>query len=258
VGAHQIPGVADESLRPVLSGPARSAAVLGVLADAVHLRVDGELVVVSGPSAVRLPRSVAISSPLADLVQLDDLDPLAVGDGRVQLGSVAIEVRRWTAAPRPRIRDVARAASRARDLAPRLPSLPSPLDQCASDLREALQAGDEGAVEAAVDRLIGLGPGLTPLGDDVLAGAALAQQAAGDTRRHVLTSAITACRGRTTAVSAALLEAATAGRSIPQAAEFLTALDGRADLDAALSDLLAVGSSSGAGLARGVVLGIAA
>jgi Protein of unknown function (DUF2877) len=258
VHPQSVPGVADDSLWPLVTGPARSATVAGILTDAVHLHVDDALVVVCGPTAVRLPGSVAVSSPLADLVELGDLAPVTVGDGRVQLGRFAIEIRRWAAAPRPRLRGVAAAARRAETVSARLPSLSPSLDRRAATLREALQSKDEGAVQAAVNELIGLGPGLTPLGDDVLAGAALAQQAAGAPGRHALASAIGACRDRTTAVSAALLDAATAGRTIPQAAEFLAALDGRGDVDHALSALLAVGSSSGTGLAAGVVLGVAA
>jgi Protein of unknown function (DUF2877) len=253
-----MPGVADESLWPLLTGPERPADIVGVLSDAVHVQVGGVLVFVCGPTAVRLPGSITVPLPLADLGQLDDGNTATVGDGVARVGNITIEVRRWTAAPRPRIRNAAGAARRADTVAGRLPSLSPPVDRRTATLGGALRSGDADAVPAAVDRLIGLGPGLTPLGDDVLAGAALAQHAAGDPQRHVLARAIAAGRDRTTAVSAALLDAATAGRSIPQAAEFVSALDGRADLDEALSALLAVGSSSGAGLATGVALGVAA
>jgi Protein of unknown function (DUF2877) len=251
-----VPGVADETLRPLLTGPVRPAAVIGIVNAAVHLHVDGTLVVVCGPRAVRLPGSVALAAPLAGLVPLDASTGAVVGDGRVQLGDVTIDVRRWTVAPRPRFRDLPGAALRAGEVAAHLPSLPTLLEPPVSKLLTALRAGDPDTMTAAVDGLIGLGPGLTPLGDDLLAGTALALSAAADGRRHLLTAAIAERRDRTTAVSAALLDAATTGRSIPQAAQLVAALDGRADLNTALAALIAVGSSSGIGMAHGIALAL--
>lgn len=257
--ASSISGVADEGLLPLLTSTTRPGGIAGILNDAVHLDVDGSLVVVCGPSAVRLPRSVVVATPLVNLVDVAELEKhakVAVGAGCVQLADVAIEVRRWTRLPRPRLRDAAAAAVRSRHAASRVAPLAPPLDRRTEDLREALQTGDELAVQAAVAGLMGLGPGLTPLGDDVLVGAMLGLHAAGDVQGHSLVAAIRALRHRTTAVSGALLDAATTGRCIPQAAHFLAALDGGADLDTALPGLLAVGSTSGAGFATGIVLAL--
>ena len=182
-----------------------------------------------------------------------------MGAGRVQL---ATPFSRYAAGrgcpdrgcgtpPRPR------AALRSHHVGARVAPLAPPLDRRTDNLSEALRTGDDLAVQAAVAGLMGLGPGLTPLGDDVLVGATLGLHAAG-IRGHSLVAAIHALRHRTTAVSGALLDAATIGRCIPQAAHFLTALDGRADLDTALPELLAIGSTSGAGFATGIVLALQA
>jgi hypothetical protein len=61
--------------------------------------------------------------------------------------------------------------------------------------------------------LIGLGPGLTPSGDDYLAGALAALQATGQAdRRNRLWAAIAPLRDRTSPISAAHLECAAEGR----------------------------------------------
>lgn len=257
--ASSVSGVADEGLMSLLMGTTLPGSITGILDDAVHVDVGGSLVVVCGPSAVPLPRSLIVAMPLVNLMDVAELEKhakVAVGAGCVQLADVAIEVRRWTRLPRPRLRDAAAAALRSHHAASRVAPLPPPLDRRTEDLRGALHTGDELAVRAAVAGLMGLGPGLTPLGDDVLVGAMLGLHAAGDVQGHSLVATIHALRHRTTAVSDALLDAATTGRCIPQAAHFLAALDGRADLDTALPELLAVGSTSGAGFATGIVLAL--
>lgn len=102
--------------------------------------------------------------------------------------------------------------------------------------------------------LVGAGPGLTPAGDDVLAGALVAEHATGDPRLARLrseTRVAMATRG-TTAVSRGLLTHAMDGWAVPQLADFVTAACAGAAAEAAPA-LLAVGNSSGAALAAGVL-----
>lgn len=104
------------------------------------------------------------------------------------------------------------------------------------------------------DELVGRGPGLTPSGDDVLAGALVAAHAVAHplladwcerTRRALATRS-------TTAVSRGLLQHALAGWTVPQLADYLEAVCGdRATREAARARLLAVGHSSGTALAAG-------
>jgi hypothetical protein len=63
-----------------------------------------------------------------------------------------------------------------------------------------------------VHNLVGLGPGLTPSGDDFLTGALAALDALGQTNMHVaLGRAVVAAADRTSPLSASFLRAAAAG-----------------------------------------------
>ena len=111
----------------------------------------------------------------------------------------------------------------------------------------------------SVGDLLGLGPGLTPLGDDVLAGwlaAAVASRhpALQDLRSTVALSA----RERTTSLSATLLACAARGEGVP---EFRSLMTGVADensdvIEQSLSLLLRVGDTSGEGLVLGAQLAL--
>jgi len=101
--------------------------------------------------------------------------------------------------------------------------------------------------------LVGRGPGLTPSGDDVLAGALVAAHAVAhpllahwcERTRHALATR------STTAVSRGLLQHALEGWAVPQLADYLEAVCGRSTSSAARARLLAIGHSSGAALVAG-------
>jgi hypothetical protein len=148
-----------------------------------------------------------------------------------------------------------------------------------ADLVQALAIGASPA--PAVARLLGRGPGLTPTGDDVLAGALVCLNALGAPAATVLGQAVLAAApSATTTVSAALLRHAARGECVPQLADLLDAVGadsvravggagphgrvGGTDpaagaLPRTTGALLAVGNCSGAGLLHGVIvaLGIA-
>ena len=103
--------------------------------------------------------------------------------------------------------------------------------------------------------LVGRGAGLTPDGDDVLAGALVAGNATGHPalpRWRRATVAALASR-RTTAVSVGMLHSALDGWAAPQLADAVEALCGAGDPDAVVDRLLAVGHSSGRHLLDGVL-----
>jgi hypothetical protein len=104
---------------------------------------------------------------------------------------------------------------------------------------------------AHLDRLLGRGPGLTPLGDDVLAGW-LTTRAALGRPDHVLSAAVRRRLGVTTLLSATLLDCATRGEALPQLADWLAE-----PTDSTTDALLAVGATSGAGLLAGAGLALA-
>lgn len=103
--------------------------------------------------------------------------------------------------------------------------------------------------------LVGHGAGLTPAGDDVLAGALVAAAAVDDPRAAGWKAATRAAlvTRRTTAVSVGMLHAALDGFATPQLADVITALCGAGDATAPVERLLAVGHSSGRALLDGVL-----
>jgi hypothetical protein len=115
----------------------------------------------------------------------------------------------------------------------------------------------------AAARLVGLGQGLTPAGDDFLCGffaAGWCRFAAGLTHAHLLTSFAEIARTlleRTTEISASFLRDALAGRISRPLAALAEACSGRpeSDLDGALLRLAAIGHSSGLDAATGFFYG---
>ncbi len=106
---------------------------------------------------------------------------------------------------------------------------------------EALAGGDwDGALLA----LLGRGPGLTPEGDDLLAGALAVAAAAGSP-----VELSPGLRERTTALSATLLELA-ATRAVPRPLHAVLDLDGEC-WRGALRELEGLGASSGRAIALG-------
>ena len=137
------------------------------------------------------------------------------------------------------------------------PALPPAADPAALGARISAAAGDppEALVRAIRSAdgtdLVGRGPGLTPEGDDLVAGAAAVLAAAG---RDRLAAALvgTDLRRRTTTLSATLLELAAAGLG-PEPLQALLAGD-----RAALGRLLRLGHSTGRAYALGAAAALAA
>ena len=112
----------------------------------------------------------------------------------------------------------------------------------------------QGNTGAALE-VIGLGPGLTPAADDVLAGALAVLALAGRLQEAAREAIDPRARTHTTALSAALLGAAGKGQVIPQAATVLGVLakgGPSARLHAAVAELFHVGATSGHDLCAGM------
>ena len=117
----------------------------------------------------------------------------------------------------------------------------------------------------AAERIVGLGPGLTPSGDDILCGLLVSLRLVGDAVRHGrravwladwLGAAVTADAGtRTTALAATLLHCAAAGGAGAEVAAVLRGVAGHEPPALPVRRLLAVGHTSGADLAQGVLAG---
>jgi hypothetical protein len=122
----------------------------------------------------------------------------------------------------------------------------------------AAAAGDREASVAAAACLLGNGPGLTPSGDDVLAGFLAGAAAFGLDASELREAIAVLAPAGTTALSAALLWHAARGECIDEVAAVAAVLSGHRRIGAeqigrAVSRLRSVGHTSGAALALGLV-----
>jgi len=255
-----VPVVASTAVRTLLEGAARAGVLLGAGERGAWARVGSEVLIIAPPGGVRMPNGVEL--PDASFPAGAAGDPCQVGGGGVTLGGWGLRAVRWWD-PRPALPHVEPAALRARVAWARGRFAPAH-DQ---DLGRAFLASDPSAVLAAARRLIGNGPGLTPLGDDVLAGALAATLLLGEAVRNrrlcrraaeVAAAICSLAAERTTALAATLLRHACRGEVDDASAALLQALCGRGDPMTALDRLLALGHSSGTGLATGILAGAAA
>ncbi|TNM40416.1 DUF2877 domain-containing protein [Nocardioides albidus] len=232
----QVAGAGSSALRALLHGPAVPGGVVHAGRRAVYAELPTGVVGVLARGAVHVP--CAIATTLPDLPEVAVGDPAVVGDGLLRIGPLRVAVTRLVSFAVPRL-----ASAPALDEL-LLADLSPARDQLPADALDLLAAGDPGAVPI----LVGRGDGLTPVGDDVLAGWLVATRAHGGDPSAVA-AAVEARLPRTTSLSAALLRHAVAGEAI---APFRAALaTGDAD---AVAALLAVGHTSGAGMLLGARL----
>jgi hypothetical protein len=255
--ARDVPVAVSAAVAPLLRRPAPGT-VLGCFPTAVYVLLpDAAVLAVVTRDGVRLPGALVVTATSRE-APFDRHGPrsvAAVADGALVLDGTAYRpVRAWT--PRERTTGVLQPAA-VTALAHLLP--PSPHTGAVADRLRAGTAGLADALSngsdptAAADALLGLGPGLTPAGDDVLAGALVASVQLG---RPVpaLAAHVHRRRSATTALSADLLRHAAAGRAAPPVLGLLDALVGARPVGPALAGLLAVGSTSGHDTATGVLL----
>ena len=235
----QIPCAASSLLGPLLDGGPRRLAEEARTGVSVHYSTghpDLPVLTVCTPAAVRLPNSL-----VADV--LPPAGPARSDGGRLVAAGTLWRVSRWWLPPRP-----AGLPRPGRDLGQLLPSVDR-LRSLGVPLPDPSYRGLSPA------DLVGAGPGLTPAGDDVLAGALVAAPATDDPRlavwredtQHALTE------GRTTVVSRAMLHHALDGYAISELATYLTLLCNGDDVAAAAAGLAGVGHSSGTALMTGAL-----
>ena len=251
--------------------------VHSAFARTVNLELDGlgamGWISLHGPGPIPSPFGIACDT-LPDLTGLAGAavrvttDEVVVGDRlRVGLaGAVLVDSTLPVRTPAPLVGHcLARALAETTDgLLPAVAALlrkepvpPTVLAQTASpglaDLLATTAARDWRAAVGAACPLIGLGPGLTPSGDDVLVGwlAGLWVEVP-DGRRVVATIGrrlLAVALDRTGALSHAFLVAVAAGEASEPVCRFVAVPD-----DARLRGLLAVGETSGADLLAGYLL----
>lgn len=263
-----VPAAASLAIADVLTGPPQPGRALGMFSTAIHLAVAGTVVAVVSRDGMRLPNALIVSAgAMADLQSVAN-DAATLGGGRLRMGCAEVRAVRWWD-PAPRLGRVAPGALKAATerLARLVPARPQPacarLDVACGRLADALDRGDPSAAAAAAGGLVGLGPGLTPAGDDVLAGVLAALRLLPEALAappHPLTDTLAAAtlhraRERTPALSAALLGHAALGQVPTPAGRLLRALTDNDDLEAAARGLMAVGHTSGRELTYGIALG---
>ncbi|MFI6454364.1 DUF2877 domain-containing protein [Streptosporangium amethystogenes] len=266
-------GAASTTLRRVLEAPRRPARVLAAFPAGVYLEIRTELepqviAVVTG-QATRLPNAMVVTDPMPQVAVGDEA---CVGDGSIDIGRLSLRAHRWWN-PAPPLGTV-----KVTELVRSLPAMAGLCER--SSRRSGLEGNGaagllaQGCAEGsllksvvAAEQLVGLGPGLTPSGDDVLAGLLVALRhfggATGADRAVWLADWLAAAvtfdvRGRTTPISAALLHCAARGEASGEVLAVLRGLAGRQSLEPALHRLLQLGHTSGADLAWGLRIGLAA
>lgn len=251
----RIPAAAPAWARSVLAGPGRPAEVVHRGADAVYFDVAGACLGVLSGTATAVPCAVRTALPTLPTTLLEQT-VARIGDGRVSLGNVDVVVARTVDAAVPALDGalVGTAEQRlTRAVGDRVQHVREELPAAAL---ERLTAGDPGGVTA----LLGRGSGLTPVGDDVLAGwlatavACRGPLAACPVADTVALRALAA----TTLLSATLLDCARRGDVVPQFRAVLLALAGsrQTRVDESVGALLRVGHTSGAGMVLGTLLAL--
>jgi hypothetical protein len=239
-----VPAAAGARVRDRLAGPLREAEVVHRGRDAVYLDESGWALGVLAGRATRVPCALALAtSGRGPELDLADVQRAEVGGGQVRLHLpdrvLVVRVGRLVDTTVPRLRSLPDSGMLALLGAHARPAL----DELGADLVRDVAERPE--------RLLGLGSGLTPLGDDVVAGWAAASYALGVPVQGVDP------RGATTLLSATLVDCARRGEVLPEFRELVRALAAPTRehvVERAAIDLAAVGHTSGAGLLLGACL----
>lgn len=255
----------------------------------LELRPDGELVTLAGPAGNAYPHAVVLEEP-ADFARWGVAPgaPARLAGSVLRIDgaceAVEIELSRAVLLPARALPRVARLGPAHRAAAARLAELQAAagcalridlldaaagsgdplgaaLRTAAAQLADAACAGggvDAARLGEAAAALIGLGPGLTPAGDDFLCGFLAAARALGTPIADALETAARPALGRTGAISAFLVRCAFRGLWPAPLVDLGEALTGERAPEAlaALETLCGLGHSSGADLATGFLCGL--
>ncbi|WP_255362494.1 DUF2877 domain-containing protein [Blastococcus aurantiacus] len=269
-----VPAAASTGVAALLRGPVRRARVIASTPTGVYLHVsgerDGDVVGVLTSDAVRLPLGCVLRRPSTGRPLVPPTATAEVGGGRVVVGDLVVSAAAWWD-PRPRLPSARPAllpegvrqlrTTLYGDGVPHsafgLPGLPTGPGGPLAALRGAVRRADLDAALRTATRLIGMGPGLTPAGDDVMAGTVAGLVLLGHPaapRFAAGVNALAACR--TTELSRAVLRHAAAGRVSSEYAAVLHALVGERPLAPAVDALLTSGSTGSRATALGLCTAI--
>jgi hypothetical protein len=256
--------VTAQAIGPVIDlGKPRSGRVHSVFAHAVNLQLGNELWTV----VARGGHDGALTVRLIDAVLPGDMglradDPVWVRSRYVRAGPAVIDARtavRWI--PRAYHADLRGLGERAAELAGAARDVAWPGSwPLAEAVATALRSGHGADLDAAVRRAAGRGPGLTPAGDDVLAGIFAVLTSPGvavgcEPAAARLRAAVAAALPTTTEISRALLHQAAHGQVSRPVWELTSALLSGSTAAAsarARADVLATGATSGGDTCAGL------
>lgn len=251
---------APAGLAPLIDGPVRGGRVLVSSPRLVQIEVAATtgppLVVLTDATGLELPNTIVCVSDAAPVAAAAAAGAVRIGGGTLRVGDrLRLRVARW------RAHGVVLPPIDRTELLARLEAAPAPPPLDPSVGRPFMELFDAAPGGGDPTPLIGLGPGSTPEGDDLLAGllAGCVVLGAAARSRSVLTWAerlaadtMAAVVGATTALSASLLRHAADGEVVDEAAAVLRALAGRGDLARAERALAALGHTSGRALVVGL------
>lgn len=254
--------LAASTLAPDLLLGSATLTVAGAHPQAVYLLQGREVVSIVSPGAQVLPDALRAAST-DDLrgMEVRQGQSVTVEGGRLHTpGGVFAVRRRWS--PR-RLQDgppvtappdlVASVSARGRHVETRL------LEHRAATVTMLLGDPADHRLDPAIADLVGRGPGLTPAGDDFLAGLLLGLRCLGRTaERRRLARLLGPLTDRTTALSARLLILAADGYAVPAVLDLLVQIRRSAAEPAAavptplLERVAAIGHSTGPALLTGI------
>ena len=253
------PAWASTAVGDLLAGPWREGFVLASTDMAAYLVLPSaqhgaDLLALLTPGAIRLPLGICVTAELPDVGTA-----VRVGHGLVVDPDHSWRPVRWWD-PRPRLPAEGLLRHGRKLLGVVLAEPPASFGRPLPEELAVAAALTAGRSAPALD-VIGLGPGLTPAADDVVAGALAVLALTG--LLHDSTSELIHARAltHTASLSAALLAAAGSGQMIPQAARLLAILAAGAPFGrvrTASTALFRVGSTSGHDLCAGMAGALAA
>lgn len=248
-------------IRDLLAAETTDALVLHSGPEAVYVQMGehcNDVIAVLSRHAIAVPCALHTQLSSTAELTLDRQPPapgtrVAINHERLHFTGASVHIARTVSHTAPAI-DAALAPRMARRLASALGTTTPGHAELPADGLRALAAADPRAVVA----LLGLGSGLTPLGDDVLCGWLAAMVAASHScAARVSERALALADERTTALSATLLRRAARAEVVPPFARVLHALAARPEsATAAVHDLTRIGHTSGFGLALGLGLAL--
>lgn len=252
--ATRVRAVGSPSVRRLIGGAVRPATVLGAFPTALYLRLpEREVVALLSRDAIRLPCGLVLPTASSEF-------PLSRLEGQALVGASAVRVGELNVWLSHLVSPCAPTGLTADHQA-----VEHAWRRLVTDQSADLGLGLPGALlrdyqrprvaASLVDRLLGVGPGLTPAGDDVLAGLLVGARSFGLDADALTDQVLGAATHRTTDLSTALLRCACRGEATPELRALVSALAGgtahRGQLDDALAALRRVGHTSGEAMATG-------